>query len=50
MRGCLKNKAKKGELRAEKHQVYHMACHGSVSCIYPDGAWVLKICQGSGRI
>ena len=28
----------KGELRAEKQQVYHMACHGSVSCIYPDGA------------
>ena len=47
MRGCLKkrssqkfleNKAKKGELRAEKQQVYHMACHGSVSYIYPDGA------------
>ena len=27
----LENKAKKGELRAEKQQVYHMACHGSVS-------------------
>ena len=34
----LENKAKKGELRAEKQQVYHMACHSSVSCIYPDGA------------
>ena len=32
------NKAKKGELRAEKQQVYHMACHGSVSyIIYPGG-------------
>ena len=46
----LQNEAKKGELRAEKQQVYHMACHGSVSCIYPNGAWVLKISQGSGRI
>ena len=47
MRGCLKKghhkkfwkirlKAKKRELRAEKQQVYHMGCHGSVSCIYPD--------------
>ena len=26
----LENKAKKGELRAEKQQVYHMACHGYV--------------------
>ena len=32
------DKAKKGELRAEKQQVYHMACHGSISCIYTDGA------------
>ena len=58
MRGCLKkrssekileNKAKKGDLRAERQQVYHMACHGSVSCIYPDGTQILKISQGSGR-
>ena len=29
---------KRTALRARKQQVYHMACHGSVSCIYPDGS------------
>ena len=45
MRGCLKKghhekfwKIRLKKLRAEKQQIYHMACHGSASCIYPDGA------------
>ena len=28
------SKAKKGELRAEKQQVYHMACHERVHFMY----------------
>ena len=29
--------AKKGELRAEKQQVYHMACHAWVRSMYIPG-------------
>ena len=43
MRGCLKKghhkkfweiRLKKGELRAEKQQVYHMVCHARVRFMY----------------
>ena len=29
--------AKKGELRAEKQQIYHMACHARVRSMYIPG-------------
>ena len=33
----LENMAKKGELRAEKQQVYHMACHVRARSMYIPG-------------